>query len=191
MDNDYYSIDAILAENQKIQCTFKIDIPDLGYLDGGADRDIKALSKLQLPFWLAPMLLYSDYADCNVPQPFNQRVRNALIAEARSVKLSGLVGSGGLWYAFGRMIMGLVDDYQAKEMSDLLKETFKRRLVDVMDQAQHFGALGASSGGAGHGQVGEGFREGLDGTERELFALAQESSKLVKQWYESSEKANR
>ena len=36
-----------------------------------------------------------------------------------------------------------------------------------MDQAQHFGALGASAGGAGQGQAGEDFREGLDGSERE------------------------
>lgn len=36
-----------------------------------------------------------------------------------------------------------------------------------MDQAQHFGALGASAGGAGQGQAGEDFREGLDATERE------------------------
>ncbi|KAH8118327.1 GINS complex, Psf3 component [Phellopilus nigrolimitatus] len=190
MDNDYYSIDAILAENQKIQCTFKADIPELGYLDGGAERDIKALSKLQLPFWLAPMLLYSDYADCTVPNPFNQRVRNALNAEPRSVKLSGLVGSGGplVWL---RSNDHGVDDYQAKDLSDVLAETFKQRLVDIMDQAQHFGALGASAGGAGHGQAGEDFREGLDGTERELFALAQESAKLTKQWYESSDKAKR
>ena len=36
-----------------------------------------------------------------------------------------------------------------------------------MDQAQHFGALGANAGGAGQGQAGEDFREGLDGLERE------------------------
>ena len=36
-----------------------------------------------------------------------------------------------------------------------------------MDQAQHFGALGATAGGMGRGQAGEEFREGLDGTERE------------------------
>lgn len=38
-----------------------------------------------------------------------------------------------------------------------------------MDQAHHFGALGASAGGApgGSGHAGEDFREGLDGTERE------------------------
>jgi len=60
MDDDYYSIDAILAENQvqysyrnrfiwlilrhamqKIQCKFKRDIPDMGHLDGGSERDVR------------------------------------------------------------------------------------------------------------------------------------------------------
>jgi len=54
-----------------------VDIADLGYLDGGSERDvrvilsllispaddrtyqIKALSKMQLPFWLTPVLLIS------------------------------------------------------------------------------------------------------------------------------------
>lgn len=25
---------------QKIQCTFKVDIPDMGHLDGGKERDV-------------------------------------------------------------------------------------------------------------------------------------------------------
>lgn len=49
----------------------------------------------------------SDYADFNIPPSFQARVRNALNAEARSVKLSNLVGHGGLWYGFGRMLMKL------------------------------------------------------------------------------------
>lgn len=49
----------------------------------------------------------SGYADFNIPAPFQVRVRNALNAEARSVKLSNLVGQGGLWYGLGRMIMKL------------------------------------------------------------------------------------
>jgi len=32
MDYDYFSIDAILAENQKIHCTFKLDVPGMGHL---------------------------------------------------------------------------------------------------------------------------------------------------------------
>lgn len=57
MEDDYYSIDAILASNQvslplysplgalqvrrqKLQCTFKVEIPELGHLDGGTDQDV-------------------------------------------------------------------------------------------------------------------------------------------------------
>ncbi|CCL99176.1 uncharacterized protein FIBRA_01191 [Fibroporia radiculosa] len=107
MEDDYYSIESILAENQKIQCNFKIDIPDMGHLDGGNERDMKALSKAQIPMWMAYILIYSNYADFTIPPPFSARVRNALNAEARSVRLSSLVGQGGLWYGFGRMIMRL------------------------------------------------------------------------------------
>ena len=30
----YYDLEAILTDSQKIPCTFKIDVPGLGYLDG-------------------------------------------------------------------------------------------------------------------------------------------------------------
>jgi len=46
-----------------------------------------------------------DYADFTIPMPFSTKVQNALKAEPTSVKLSSLVGAGGLWYGFGKMIM--------------------------------------------------------------------------------------
>jgi GINS complex subunit 3 len=49
----------------------------------------------------------SDYTDFTIPTPFNTRVRNALNAEPRSVRLSALVGGGGQWYGFGKMIAQL------------------------------------------------------------------------------------
>lgn len=146
MEDDYYSVESILAENQKIQCTFKVDIPDMGHLDGGNERDVRETALRPKPFTeLLPFsdqstqqdtsthvdgvhphllvrftrlsatlfpshtrcLVYSDYADFTIPPPFSARVRNALNAEARSVRLSGLVGQGGLWYGFGRMLMQL------------------------------------------------------------------------------------
>lgn len=59
MDTDYYSIDSILAENQvnqylelllptnmhllqKLQCTYQIDVPNLGYIDGGSEKDVRS-----------------------------------------------------------------------------------------------------------------------------------------------------
>ena len=78
----------------------------------------------------------------------------------------------------------------------------------MIDQAQHFAALGPGGGGGTSGDVTQSFREGLDGTERErevelfelyhlasdvlaVFLLAQESARRTKRWYEGSDKARR
>ncbi|KAG8969407.1 DNA replication protein [Tulasnella sp. 419] len=197
MDNDYYSIEAIIAENQKLQCTFKLDVPDLGYLEGGNEKDIKVNSKLLLPYWLAPTLFLQEWVEIGIPQPYGPRVRKALDADALNVKLAPLVGGTGTWYGFGKMVVDILSEPQSTDLSAVLVKTFKERLVGLMDQAQHFGgttgSLGGASGGQGRGggDVADGggeFREGLEGTERELFALAQESARRTKQWYENSDK---
>ncbi|KAJ6539140.1 hypothetical protein B0H19DRAFT_1222449 [Mycena capillaripes] len=206
MEDDYFSIDAILAENQKVGCRFKIDIPDMGHLGGGGERDITITNTLQLPIWLVYTVVLScafstvfmrstlimnekglgrhDHAPA-----FGSKVRNALKAEPCSVRLAGLVGAGGLWYGFGKTIMEMLSEKE--EMSQLLTNTFRKRLVEVIDQAQHFAALGPAGGAGPAGDSAQSFREGLDGTERELFSLAQEGSKRMKRWYEEGEKARR
>jgi len=186
MDFDYFSIEAILAENQKIQCTFKHNITGMGHLGGGTERDIAMSSKIQLPLWLAYTVIYSDWADFNIPTPFGSRVRNALKAEACSVRLSNLVGAGGFWYGFGKTIMEILSEDQANAMSEMLTKAFEHRLLEIVDQAQHFAALGQAGAGGSSGNSSQMFREGLDATERELFALAQESAKRTKNWYEDN-----
>lgn len=100
-------------------------------------------------------------------------------------------------------------------LKNLSSQTFRGRLVEVIDQAQHFAALGPSGSGAPTGDSAQSFREGLDGTEREcelsghegtlrgqltpgillngcaVFALAQESAKRTKRWYEDSDRGRR
>ncbi|KXN87860.1 DNA replication complex GINS protein PSF3 [Leucoagaricus sp. SymC.cos] len=203
MYSDYFSVDAILAENQKIQCAFKQKVPEMGHLGGGTDRDAHG-AKIQIPVWLAYTVLYSQWADFNIPTPFNQRVRNALRAEACSVRLSNLVGAGSTWYGFGKTIIDLLDDEQAAELSRVLSsvglfpshrsptksclQTFRSRLPEIIDQAHHFATLSSASG-SGHkaNDSAQLFREGLDVTEREIFALAQESVKRMKRWHEEGD----
>jgi hypothetical protein len=63
MEDDYFSVDAILAENQvsyrrlttfgltcsqKVQCTFKCDILDMGHLGGNTDQDVCILTRFVL-----------------------------------------------------------------------------------------------------------------------------------------------
>ena len=37
----YYDIDAILTDSQKLPCTFELDVPGLGYLDGNAGGTVR------------------------------------------------------------------------------------------------------------------------------------------------------
>ena len=57
MDDEYYSLESILADNhvcllksksmriatdeQKLSCTFTLDVPGLGYLEGGTEADVR------------------------------------------------------------------------------------------------------------------------------------------------------
>jgi len=124
------------------------------------------------------------------------------------VRLSNLVGQGGLWYGFGKTIMDMyvtykhsgalgvfnssslsLSDEQANEMSEMLskvrpispngglfilmerRQAFRERLLEVIDQAQHFAALGQTGPGGSSADTAQSFREGLDTTERECMYL--------------------
>lgn len=72
------------------------------------------------------------------------------------------------------MKVGKQSDRAGIGTDDVLVKAFHQRLVDVMDQAQHFGGsantLGATSR---YGDTGGGFREGLEATERECKPTSQ------------------
>jgi len=46
-------------------------------------------------------------------------------------------------------------------------QAFKARVVELVDQAQHFAAIGAGGSGGSAGETAKSFREGLDASERE------------------------
>ncbi|EJU06224.1 hypothetical protein DACRYDRAFT_92318 [Dacryopinax primogenitus] len=187
MDNDYWSFESCLSEQQKIPCTLKLEVGNHGNLLGASESDLHVGGKVSIPMWLAPTLILNDWLDFNIPPPFMQRVKRALNADARSVRLSALVGNGGEWYGFGKLVADILEESQAKELQGVLLTTFKERFVDLMDQAQHFGSLPGSAAD-NMGDRGSDFREGLEMTERELFLLGQESAKAVRLWYESTDR---
>ena len=42
----YYNVDAILTDAQKVPCTFEIDVPGLGFVDGHAGTDVQFSPRL-------------------------------------------------------------------------------------------------------------------------------------------------
>lgn len=58
--------------------------------------------------------------------------------------------------------------FTIREVSVILfLQTFRNRLAEVIDQAQHFAALGPAGGGGQSADSALAFREGLEVTERE------------------------
>jgi len=171
----YYDVDAILTDTQKLPCTFQLDVPGLGYLDGNAGGTVKAGTTIELPMWLGVMLAVStgntpgspQLVTLNFPPPLQQRVINALKANPRTVDLRAQAPH---YYALGARIMELFED---QAVLDTLLDTFKSRASEIADQAHNpRGALGD----------GADFLRGLEESERQLFKAAHEGPKAVKAW---------
>ncbi|KAK2755979.1 DNA replication protein [Arachnomyces sp. PD_36] len=167
----YYDIDAILTDAQKLPCTFELDLPGLGFLDGNSGEDIKAGTRVDLPLWLGEMLAAklgtSPVVTIDLPQALSERVMNALKADPRTVDLRALAPH---FYSFGVRILDLFDE---EEVVDILSDTFKKRAAEIADHANN-----------PRGAMGEGvdFLRGLDETERKLFRTAHDSGKEMRAW---------
>ena len=92
-------------------------------------------------------------------------------------------------------------------------QTFRARLPEVIDQAQHFASIQSAGSSRGGDAAIAAFREGMDGTERErslpgslareeilltavfcapaVFQLAQDSARRTKAWYDTNERSRR
>ncbi|KAJ9199006.1 hypothetical protein DTO166G4_2822 [Paecilomyces variotii] len=169
----YYDVDAILTDAQKLPCTFELEVPGLGILDGNAGENIKAGTRVDLPLWLGEMLSIgahlgtSRLVTLDLPSALSERVMNALKADPRTVDLRTLAPH---FYSLGVRILEL---FEEEEMVDILTDTFKKRAAEIADHAHN-----------PRGALGEGaeFLRGLDETERQLFRIAHDSAKEMRVW---------
>ncbi|KAG0139558.1 hypothetical protein CROQUDRAFT_54538 [Cronartium quercuum f. sp. fusiforme G11] len=169
---DYYSLDQLLAESQKIPCIFNVKIPNMGHLEGTHQRDIQPHSPIELPYWLTSLLLVDEqeYLSVQMPKAFDPRVRNALSASARSVNLRTLAaGAGGAW----------IED---SPLRVILFNTLKNRLEDIMDLAARPPAGGQENARASTSMETDEFVNGLDEWEKEILRVGQETTKKMKRW---------
>ncbi|GJN91528.1 hypothetical protein Rhopal_004551-T1 [Rhodotorula paludigena] len=167
--SSFYSVHDFLADAQ-------IDVPNAGHLEGSADKDLKAGTTVELPFWLADKLYEQDTVDLSLPRPYSATVRHALMASPESVHLRNLGGGGGGFYAGGVRFLRLVED---TELAKILDGSFRTRLIQIMDQSQH--SL-ADHGGEGAAYE---FSQGLDSWEKELFNVGETSAKQIKTWFDT------
>ncbi|KAI8332279.1 DNA replication complex GINS protein psf3 [Chlamydoabsidia padenii] len=172
MENDeYYSIDSILAEHTKIPCIFQQSIDAEVNLTGD-ETDVPQGSRIELPFWLAKALAQltvsgdQQLMQIELPKAFGVRVRNALDASPSSVDYRLLCP---FFYVFGHKLLDLV---VLPELAHVLESAFKIRLRGIMNYSQ-----------SGVNSMGQDFIQKLDETEKELFKSGQESAVQLRHWY--------
>ncbi|ELU45360.1 hypothetical protein AG1IA_00594 [Rhizoctonia solani AG-1 IA] len=182
----------------------------MGFLDGGHEKDIKAMNEVSLPFWLIRALLAGEWIDFDIPTPYGQRVQRALKADTKNVKLAGLVGGTGLWYLFGRAIAEMyvfslfpllraliantrLEDDQRNTLSKMLLDPSISVLVPEREVDREV-TRAKSSGRAWKEQNDRVRSLLLNPVEKRsnlgitVFLIVQESTKRMREWMESSDR---
>ena len=81
-------IDAILAEEERVPCTFRLKAKGLGHLDTNSEEvDVSENQRLGLPLWLANTFNQKKAVVVEAPTHFGAKMREEMKAGAESINL--------------------------------------------------------------------------------------------------------
>ncbi len=169
-NDNYFSIDDILASDQKVPCQFEMAVYRLGFLDPSTNQEhLEVGTKLELPFWLAKVLCSRKKLIVNVelPKAYREAQRDILSADAKVVDLYRL---GPFYYSMGVKLL-YFNHLERRDLSKSLLETFLNRFRFIMDTSQHASQTSISV-----------ITTKLDETERKLFLVGQRATADFEKW---------
>jgi len=133
---NYFSLEDILASEERIPVEVKEDLADLGFLDPGADlKELKRGTKLELPQWMVEGLNTgrSPYLDVEVPKTYREVYREIMTADPLVVDLHK---QGPYYYEFGRQLIKQSQS-EGEAIGRSLTNTFKTRFKKILDSSQN------------------------------------------------------
>ncbi|XP_023229180.1 DNA replication complex GINS protein PSF3-like [Centruroides sculpturatus] len=167
-DENYFSIDDILATNERIPCRLELPLYKLGFLDSSSESNhLLAGHKIDLPFWLAESLHNRHIISIDLPKVYREAYREILLADANAVDLHKM---GPYFYLFGQHLMSFPHRDKV-EISKILSKTFRTRFRRIMDSSQN--SLNDNSSC---------LKSNLDRTEEELFNVGKKAMMEFNGW---------
>ena len=130
---DYFSLEDILATQERVPFTTNVDLPQLGFLDTSRPDEtlLKAGTHLELPYWMVWSLRSRGRIQAELPKAWKAPQRQIVLADPKVVDLHNL---GPFYYEFGRHLIKLLAGHpETEEVSNLLLGTFMRRFKNIMD----------------------------------------------------------
>ena len=176
MSGNYYDIDDILADSEKIPCRFNITVPGLGYLEGNPGRAIEKDTKIELPMWLAEILAICEigeenkqsFIDLSDPEFINTKVLNAIKTSAVSIDLHKLVPH------FYTLIEKWCTMFSDEKLVEIILEMLKQRSMEINNFANN-----------ANKNINSEFLYTLDEFEKSLYKVTAESNKQMRNWFKS------
>lgn len=173
MSGNYYDLDDILADGEKIPCRFNITVPGLGYLEGNPGRAIEKDTKLDLPIWLAEILAKSTIGEDNTqgfinlidPDFINSQVLNAIKTSATSIDLHKLLPH------FYRLVEKWSTLFKDEELIHIVLNLIKDRAMEISNYASNTNKT-----------INNEFIYTLDEFEKKLYKITSESNKSMRNW---------
>ena len=138
--DNYFSLEDILASQERVPITIMQDLPKLGFLDPSSvhqtdPTNLAAGSKLELPLWMAKALKGRRRIQVELPETWTPSQRQIINADPNVVDLHML---GPDFYQSGLHVLKLISDGQnleseAEEVGNVLVDTLTRRFRGIMD----------------------------------------------------------
>ena len=167
---DYFSIDDILASQQRVPCMFELPVYRMGFLNASSSSEhLQVGDKLELPIWLAKVLCSRrrQIVSVDLPKAYRETQRTILSADANVVDLYKL---GPYYYSMGLKVL-YFDHADREELSKSLLETFSNRFRRIMDSSQTAFMVDTTP-----------LTSKLDETERKLFEAGQKAVGEYERW---------
>lgn len=172
--DSYFSIDDILASQQKVPVQFEIPVYRLGFLNPSSNEEhLQPGLKIELPFWLAKVLGSKNrqIVSVELPKQYRRSQREILSADAKVVDLYRL---GPYYYCMGVKLL-CFEQLERQDLSKCLLETFLNRFRQIMDHSQNASQSDTYA-----------LTCKLEEAERELFHLGQQATQQLDQWEKGS-----
>ncbi|RCK65368.1 DNA replication complex GINS protein PSF3 [Candida viswanathii] len=174
MSSNYYDLDDILTEAEKVPTKFNITVPGLGYLEGNPGKPIHEDTKIELPLWLAKVLATltideesnQSFIDLKDPEFINTKVMNAIKTDPASIDLHTLAP---YYYA---MVLKWGSMYSDEKLIENVMNCLKSRSLEIYNFSNNANKT-----------LNNEFLYSLDEFEKVLFKLTSEGNKLMRQWF--------
>ena len=152
---NYFSIEDILATQERVPCEVETDLKNLGFMDPGSDNpDLARGTKLELPYWCVEGLRSNQarsYLAVDIPKTFKEVFREIMSADPLVVDLHKM---GPYYYEFGRhlikqsqtegrykntkVLSSRIIRYVAGEaIGESISRTFMSRFREILDTSQN------------------------------------------------------